>query len=125
MNKAQLRDDFIAKGWVVSAVNTWTKVSDIDGVVKYDVGVVSLENNFEIAQVKVVDDGGVSEIATALGAFKDAEVTFQIKLRIYLDTIEQTAGIFAISVVSAYADDSIAVCRAYSDDGSTADYVVK
>lgn len=120
MNKEELRDSYIAKGWEVQPVANWLKVSEVEGKAKYDVNAVSPDNVFGTAQV--VEQNG---IATAEGFWKDKADSFEGRLRTYLDTIEANASIFAISTKTLSARDSVAVCIAYKEDGTLSEYVVK
>jgi hypothetical protein len=124
MNKAELRDSYVAKGWEVQPVADWRQVSSVEGKVKYDVNVVSPKEDFATAQVVVVDDGGAGETAVADGVWKDKEPTFDTRLRDHLATLE-AGPVFAVAVVETYGADSVAECKAYMNDGSVKDYVVK
>jgi len=120
MNKLELRDSFIAKGWTVEPVVDWRLVSQVEDVEKYDVNVVSPDDTFQTAQVKVIGD-----VATPLGAFKEVPSTFSERLRTFLDTIEVSAGVFAVVVSDTKESDEVATCVAYMEDGSVANYAVK
>lgn len=140
MTKEELRADYISKGWTVDPIfitisgpdgdvqqPNWKVVSNVDGVVKYDVNVISPENRFGTAQVVVTDDNGAGESAVADGFWVDKvqPITFEGELKTYLETIEASAQVFAVAVTLANTTDEIAECKAYMEDGSVKNYVVK
>lgn len=107
-------------------VKAWRKVSDVDGVVKYDVNVVTPDDNFHTAQVKVTGDDTGSETAKPLGVMKDTPSTFDEDARDWLRDKEQnTNGVFAISVDEVFEQDEVVEATAYMTDNTETKYVVK
>lgn len=127
MNKTELRDSYIAKGWEVQPVANWLKVSEVEGKVKYDVNVVSPDNVFGTAQVVITGDNTPEEATEVLGLWKEKEegATFQERLRTFLNGIEEVASIFAVKTKDVSEKDAVATCSVYKTDGTTQTYVVK
>lgn len=120
MTKEQLRTSYTDLGWEVQPVADWVVVSLIEGKTKYDVNVVSLENQFGTAQVVEDATGAVAE-----GFWKTSEVSFGEGLRTFLDTLEALAPVFAVSVSDSKEADRVATCIGYMTDGSVKNYSVK
>lgn len=139
MTKEELRTQYIGQGWQVDPITVtendadgnpvtrpvWRKVSEVDGLVKYDVNVVSPKKVFGTAQVVVANDGEAGEDAEPLGFWKQEEVDFVGALRAHLATLEANAQVFSIAVKEVYNPDEVAVCTAYMENGSTKNYVLK
>ena len=124
MTKSELRQSYVNEGWEVQPVAQWAKVSEVEGKAKYDVNAVSPDNRFGTAQVVVTDDGGASETAVAEGFWKEASSTFDAEVRGYVSSLEG-GPVFAVAVTEVYSGDEIAEAKAYMDDGTVNNYVVK
>lgn len=124
MTKSELRQSYVNEGWEVQPVAQWVKVSEVEGKAKYDVNAVSPDNKFGTAQVVVTDDGGAGETAVAEGFWKEASPNFDAEVRSYVSGLEGN-GVFAVAVAQVYAGDEIAEAKAYMDDGTVGEYVVK
>ena len=124
--KSELRQSFVDQGWVVQPVADWLLVSTVDGIVKYDVNVVSPspEYRFGTAQVVVTDNGGAAEEATPFGAFSPSEPSFDQAVREYAAGLEG-ATIFAVAITDVFPSDEVALATAYLATGAQAHYVVK
>lgn len=123
MNKEQLRTQYIGEGWGVVPVNQWVLVENREGVVLYDVDVVTPTGTFTTAQVIVTDDGGANEDAKPKGRLEVIK-TFRQAAREFLDSREG-GQIFAIAIVATYEQDEIVEAKAYRTDNTTRLYVVK
>lgn len=127
MTKEELRTQYITDGWEVQPVANWTPVSAVEGLIKYDVNVVSPDNKFFTAQVVVKDDGGVSENAVPEGQWKNQTPSFAEALRTFLDTRE-VGSVFAIAVSQIREADEVAEAEVYTNSASDVvkdTYVVK
>jgi len=120
MNKEELRTHYVGLGWTAQPVADWRKVSDVEGVEKYDVNVVSPDNVFGTAQV-VVRDG----VATAEGMLKDKVESFTEALRTHARSFEAEAPVFAVKLGEVSEQDEVGEVTVYNTDGSTVSYVVK
>lgn len=99
--------DYETKGWKIDRGSA-TIVSDVGGVIKYDINVVSPDNQFGTAQV-VVKNGE----AYATGFWQErTDTTFAERLNTYVRSME-TGDVFAITVEQIYTADSAAVVTAY------------
>jgi len=119
MTKEQLRTEYITKGWTVQEVADWRKVSDVEGVEKYDVNVVSPDNRFGTAQVVVRSDEAVAD-----GLLKDKEDSFTDRLRTFVRTLE-AGTVFAVSLGDVSDEDCVGIANVYFTDGTKKTFVVK
>ena len=120
MTKEALRTEYVNLGWEVQPVVNWKVVSQIEGKTKYDVNVVSPANVFGTAQVVEDASGAVAE-----GFWKDSGPTFTVRLRTFLNTIEELAPVFAVATNDNKEQDQVATCIAYMEDGSIKNYAIK
>lgn len=126
MNKKQIRDDYVSKGWTIQPVADWNKVSEVDGVVKYDINVVDPDDNFRTVQVKVTGDEQANEDVKPLGALKPSEPDFEQEARTWIrDKEESIPTVFAIAVGKVLPRDEVIEVTAYNTDNTEQKYVVK
>jgi hypothetical protein len=102
-----LLTEYEGKGWKIDRSSA-VIVSDVGGVIKYDINVVSPNNDFGTAQV-VVKNGE----AYATGFWQErTETTFPERLNTYIRSME-AGDVFAITLDQIYASDSAALVTAY------------
>lgn len=120
-SQASLFAHYTGLGWTVD-VTSVRLVSEVAGVKKYDVNVVSPDRVFGTAQF--VENGGVF---TALGFWETPETTFSDRLTSYIRSMEGQGGIFAIVVQETFPSDSAAVVRVYmgAGDVTVSTFIVK
>ena len=128
MNKVELRDAYVAKGYKVEPVARWIKVSQVETITKYDVNVADPKGSFYTAQVIVENDGEAGEDAKAAGRWEATPETFEESLDAYLRGAEK-GKIFAIVKTQTYPSDQAALVKVYTEEAdntlTTKDYLVR
>jgi len=123
MTKEEFRAEYLAKGWEAQPVSEWRLVSSVEGKNKYDVNVVSPENNFGTAQVVEDSTGNV----VGAGMWKDTTTNFAEALKDFLVS-KEVGNVYAISTTDIKDMEEVAEVKVYTgvgSDVSVADYVVK
>lgn len=116
MTKAELRDDLIADGYTVDIVDNWSLVSNVQEVRKYDVK-GEKDGEFFTGQIKVIDEGGENETATALSGFVP-KTSFTDDLKTF--TLSKEVGsVYAVVTKEVFTGDEFAIVDVYTLTSST------
>ena len=111
MNKAQLREALIARGFTIPEVKDWSLVSKVEDSIKYDVK-FEKDGIFAVGQVKVTGNDTEEEGAVGLNAFAEPEVPFITKLDNFIRS-KEVAPIHALVKKEVYDTDKAAVVDVY------------
>lgn len=107
MNTQALIAYYRGLGWKIDE-GSLRLVSNVDGTQKYDINVVSPDNQFGVTQI-VVRDGN----ATALGSWVERDEDFATSLNTFLRSME-AGDVFAIVVNQIFESDKSALVTAYT-----------
>lgn len=117
MTKQELRDDLISKGYTVAPLDKWFLVSNVDGVVKYDLS-IEKDGVFQTAQCKVTGDGTQSEVATPLNSIATKIPTFSESLKTFMLS-KEVGSTYAIVRREIKEEDEFAIVDAYTLENGT------